>query len=385
MPGFGQTKLSKQKDKLTQEEKIQLMMDPYGMGQTRQNSSVNRLKLRDQNKARALAEAQAAAQVATDKPRVGYSNADNRAGNMNIRDADYIPFNQYMQLKRMAEKYPDNSAYPGIIANMEKSKKIEFDANNRADMEATYIKGNSNTVPYKDMDTLTQGKGMAGLGIWNTDPSKNIYRPPGYDVGYGNYKQAGNLNTPQEVVDAPTVVRDEIGGNVRIDDGKGGTTLWQNTSPKVDYIGPDGTPQSISEDAIRKNTQVVTPSFSGGQGTMIENRQYVPQPDPFAGKYDNSYWDDMEEATPNWGENPGFRWKVGGNRIEGDGLTRLPGAGFWAADTDSDFWKTDAGAAKAITSWPSEDGSLPSFVKKPKQQEVDIQGIKNWFRENWGK
>jgi hypothetical protein len=305
---------------------------------------------------------------------------------MNISDSDYIPFNQYMELKRMAKRYPNNSAYPGTISNMEKSKKIEFDANSRADMEATYIKGNSNTVPYEDMDTLTQGKGMAGLGIWNTDPSKNIYRPPGYDVGYGNYRQAGTLDTPQEVVDTPTEVRDEIGGNVLIDDGKGGKKLWQNNSPTVEYIGPDGTVHTISDAAIKKETQVVQkPVFSGGQGTMIENRQYVPQPDPFAGKYDNSYWDDMEEATPNWGENPGFRWKVGGNRIEGDGLTRLPGAGFWAADTDSDFWKTDAGAAKAVTSWPSEDGSLPSFVKQPKQQEVDIQGIKNWFRENWGK
>jgi len=149
------------------EEQIQLMMDPYGMGQARQNSSVNRLKLREQNEARAQAAADAAilaaAQAAANKPRVGYSNTANRAGNMNVRDADYIPFNQYMQLKRMAEKYPDNSATPGIIANMEKSGKVEFDPNNRADMEATYIKGNSNTVPYKDMDTLTQGKGMAGL------------------------------------------------------------------------------------------------------------------------------------------------------------------------------------------------------------------------------
>jgi hypothetical protein len=348
---------------LTQKERIEATMDPYGMGQARQNSAVNRLKQRAEVKARAeaiaLAEAQAAAEAAANKPRVGYSNTANRAGNMNVRDADYIPFNQYMQLKRMAEKYPDNSATPGIIANMEKSGKVEFDPNNRADMEATYIKGNSNTVPYKDMDTLTQGKGMAGLGIWRTDPSKNIYRPPGYDVGYGNYKQAGTLNTPQEVVDAPPVVRDEIGGNVLIEDGKGGTKLWQNNSPRVDYIGPDGTPQSISEDAIRKNTQVVTPSFSGGQQTVTQDRSNVTPKQSFDSFYRaNSIDDDMAveelpaDIKPDWGANPGFHKRKGAN--------------FWTADNDSGFWQTDAGVDKARETWG--EGNLPSFVKQPKQK-----------------
>jgi len=67
----------------------------------------NRRAARDNRKAKAeasaLAEAQAAAEAAANKPRVGYSNTANRAGNMNIRDADYIPFNQYMQLKRMGK------------------------------------------------------------------------------------------------------------------------------------------------------------------------------------------------------------------------------------------------------------------------------------------
>jgi len=353
------------------EEQIDLMMDPYG---TRKYRLQQRAKAEAIAEAKALAEQQAVAQAAANKPRVGYSNTANRAGNMNVRDADYIPFNQYMQLKRMAEKYPDNSATPGIIANMEKSGKVEFDPNNRADMEATYIKGNSNTVPYKDMDTLTQGKGMAGLGIWNTDSSKNIYRPPGYDVGYGNYKQAGTLNTPQEVVDAPPVVRDEIGGNVLIEDGKGGTKLWQNNSPRVDYIGPDGTPQSISEDAIRKNTQVVTPSFSGGQQTVTKDNSYKPA-QTFQEFKANSIDDDMAveelpvDVKPDWGANPGFHKRKGAN--------------FWTADNDSGFWQTDAGVTKARETWG--EGSLPSFVKQPKQKEIDIQGIKNWFSENWGK
>jgi hypothetical protein len=318
----------------------------------------NRKAARAKQKAAAEAKVLAAAKIEANKPRVGYSTRDQLAGNMNVRDADYIPFNQFMQMKRMAERYPDNSAYPGIIANMEKSGKVEFDANSADDNRAI------------------------------TDTVNRLFPERQYGLNYaqGKYIADGNIKGNEKIkLNEPTAY-DNIGGNVRIDDGKGGAELWQNDGPRLKFTGIDGTEKEISDAEIRRNTQVVQkPVFSGGQGTIVENRQYVPKDDPFIGKYDNSYWDDMEEATPNWGENPGFRWKVGGNRIEGDGLTRLPGAGFWAADTDSDFWKTDAGAAKAVTSWPSEDGSLPSFVKQPKQQEVDIQGIKNWFRENWGK
>jgi len=319
----------------------------------------NRRAARDNRKAKAeasaLAEAQAAAEAAANKPRVGYSNTANRAGNMNIRDADYIPFNQYMQLKRMAEKYPNNSAYPGIIANMEKSGKVEFDANSADDNRAI------------------------------TDTVNRLFPERQYGLNYaqGKYIADGNGQTP---VNKPPVY-DSIGGNVRIDDGKGGIELWQNNSPRISYEGIDGSKQSISNDAIQANTQVVAPSFSGGQQTYTEDRSNVAPKQSFNSFYRaNSIDDDMAveklpaDVNP-WGENPGFRWKVGGNRIVDGGLTKQPGGGFWSADTGSDFWKTDAGAAKATEIWGEP---LNSYVP-PKPQEFDIQSIRNWWSENIGK
>ena len=46
---------------LTQKERIEATMDPYGMGQARQNSAVNRLKQRA--KAKAIAEAKVLAEA----------------------------------------------------------------------------------------------------------------------------------------------------------------------------------------------------------------------------------------------------------------------------------------------------------------------------------
>ena len=168
----------------------------------------------------------------------------------------------------------------------------------------------------------------------------------------------------------------DVAGKVRVDTGKGNFEIWKNPDELISY----GDGQAIRNSAIQANTQVVQePVFSGGQGTttvdrsnvapVIAKKQYVPQGDPFAGSYDNSYWDNMEEVKPNWGANPGFH--------------KNPGANFWTADNDSGFWQTDAGVDKARETWG--EGSLPSFVKQPKQKEIDIQAWKNFFSGNWGK
>jgi hypothetical protein len=173
----------------------------------------------------------------------------------------------------------------------------------------------------------------------------------------------------------------DVAGKVRVDTGKGNFEIWKNPDELISY----GDGQAIRNSAIQANTQVVqAPVFSGGQGVITEDRsnvtpvvakkQYVPQGDPFAGSYDNSYWDNMEEATPDWGANPGFHKTLNDNGNQQK---------FWTADNDSGFWQTDAGVDKARETWG--EGSLPSFVKQPKQKEIDIQGIKNWFSENWGK
>jgi hypothetical protein len=74
--------------------------------------------------------------------------------------------------------------------------------------------------------------------------------------------------------------------------------------------------------------------------------------------------------TPDYGEMPGFKQPLDakGNK-----------QGYWDADENSDFWKTDAGYDKAIQTWGREGGTLPQFVNKPTKKEIDIKGIKKFF------
>tara|TARA_R110002167_G_scaffold361156_1_gene579138 strand:- start:34 stop:897 length:864 start_codon:yes stop_codon:yes gene_type:complete len=78
----------------------------------------------------------------------------------------------------------------------------------------------------------------------------------------------------------------------------------------------------------------------------------------------------LKGLTPNYGEMPGFKQPLDakGNK-----------QGYWDADENSDFWKTDAGYDKAIQTWGREGGTLPQFVTKPTKKEIDIKGIKKFF------
>jgi len=139
-------------------------------------------------------------------------------------------------------------------------------------------------------------------------------------------------------------------------DGFGGTGLIRNANyPVQTVVGP-------------------TSSLDNGSGraTVQMPPKQVPKQSFDSFYKANSIDDDMAmeelpaDVKPDWGANPGFH--------------KNPGANFWTADNDSGFWQTDAGVDKARNTWG--EGSLPSFVKQPEQQEIDIQAWKNFFSGN---
>lgn len=312
---------NKNKDTRTQ---LEIMLDPYNMAGIREDSTKKKGK-------------------GTFKQ--GYD----------IKDFDNISFNDYMKKKDSAANMGLGGRFLGLhsglkddIKYIEDNGMVTFDPNNKQDMEATYIKGNMNTVPFHDTNNLVQGKGMAGMGMYSPDNSRTIYRPEGYDVPPG-YMQQGTYKTNMGGESSTRTARDN--------------------------------PTSVNV--------VQSPVFSGGQGTIkepVSDRKLAPltppkyKQAPFSWGPGNSIDDNMAvsplpaDIAPNWGANPGF------HKTRNDNGTQQK---FWTADNDSGFWQTDAGVDKARETWG--EGSLPSFVKQPKQQEIDIQGIKNWFSENWGK
>ena len=79
----------------------------------------------------------------------------------------------------------------------------------------------------------------------------------------------------------------------------------------------------------------------------------------------------IKGLTPDYGKMPGFKLPTN-DKGETTG-------NYWSADENSDFWKTDAGYQKAQETWGQ---NLPTFVKKPKTKNIDLDAIKNLFRMN---
>jgi hypothetical protein len=298
---------------------------------------------------------------------------DQLAGNAKISEATNVPFNQYMQMRRLAAKYPENRAYQNIVAEMTgkdgQHSRVQFDANNQfgnriADMEATFPKGsrNSNTVPYNNMDTLAQGKGMAGLGIYRTDASKDIYRPRGYNVPSGNYREAGTYN-----VGIDGVVRDNT---------------VSNTSPEAVYTA---TGQTYSD--------------ANGNASGVVKEPYVA---PEVKSKSFQEWQDLNKIA----RNPDY--EVGETAPEGPDMARTgvpihPVTGLriekgdnWNSYTDapsgttynnSNFnwnnkgFKTPTGNVDGL-SQAQIDGlyGRPSSPVQPKQKELDTEFWANLFK-----
>jgi len=339
MPGFGQTKLSKQKDKLTQEEKIQLMMDPYGMAQIHQNSSVNRraAELENMKNAQIMA--------------YGFKTGDAQRMAQGFKDSDA---NNKKTVKKVIAKV-NNNIRPGRpnnakrLAEERKNKELSFDDYTKEMELLDFMARQKATNDLPELHKQLQAMSKVDTSVKTPEGKTRVWNANGdsYLIDSGNRAQLSEARNKQYNP-----------GNIAAmgSDFKNNQSVVTSVNPVTQQPNAWVKPQQSFDSFYRAN--------------IIDDNMAVEK---------------LPADVNPWGENPGFRWKVGGNRIEGDGLTRIEGDGFWAADTDSDFWKTDAGAAKAVTSWPSDDGSLPSFVKQPKQQEIDIQGIKNWFSENWGK
>jgi len=81
----------------------------------------------------------------------------------------------------------------------------------------------------------------------------------------------------------------------------------------------------------------------------------------------------LKKLTPQYGKMPGFKFVSAG--------TEDPEAGYWSADENSQFWKTDAGYEKAQQTW-GNSGTLPNYVKRPVKKELNINAIKKFFSSN---
>jgi len=78
----------------------------------------------------------------------------------------------------------------------------------------------------------------------------------------------------------------------------------------------------------------------------------------------------IKDLKPDYGPVPGFK-----RPLDSKGNKQ----GYYDADEQSEFWKTDAGYEKAMQTWGKQGGVLPQFVKKPKQKEFDISAITKLF------
>ena len=97
------------------------------------------------------------------------------------------------------------------------------------------------------------------------------------------------------------------------------------------------------------------------------NFEYKPHMNPEQKIKDNR---NLKKLTPEYGKMPGFKFVSAG--------TKDPEAGYWSADENSQFWKTDAGYEKAQQTW-GNSGTLPNYVKRPVKKELDVNAIKKFF------
>ena len=79
-----------------------------------------------------------------------------------------------------------------------------------------------------------------------------------------------------------------------------------------------------------------------------------------------------KNLTLDYGPIPGFK-----QALDNKGNKQ----GYYDADENSPFWKTDAGYEKAMQTW-GNSGTLPQFVKKPVREELNINAIKDFFKLN---
>ena len=98
--------------------------------------------------------------------------------------------------------------------------------------------------------------------------------------------------------------------------------------------------------------------------------EYKPHMNPEEKMKDNR---NLKGLSPEYGKMPGFKFVSAG--------TKDPDAGYWSADENSQFWKTDAGYEKAQQTW-GNTGTLPNYVKRPVKKELDVNAIKKFFGSN---
>ena len=141
------------------------------------------------------------------------------------------------------------------------------------------------------------------------------------------------------------------------------------SNASVDLITAD--PGFINRDAIKlKNDKILSEKQNRRLTANNKPKPIFTYNKNWNSKEKTNDFSNLKKLTPNYGEMPGFKQPLDakGNK-----------QGHWDADEKSDFWKTDAGYAKALQTWGKDGNTLPQFVKKPVKKELDIKKIKSFF------
>ena len=98
--------------------------------------------------------------------------------------------------------------------------------------------------------------------------------------------------------------------------------------------------------------------------------KYKPHMSPDEKMKDNRK---LKSLAVDYGEIPGFK-----RALDAKGNKQ----GYYDVNEKSSYWQTDAGYEQAKQLWGRDDNPLPAYVKKPKQKELNINAIKNFFKLN---
>ena len=145
---------------------------------------------------------------------------------------------------------------------------------------------------------------------------------------------------------------------------------WELSDASVDLITAD--PGFINRDAIKlKNDKILAEK---------RNKRLAAKVQPiYTYKGDIQKQNEIKINKPivleknlkvDYGKMPGFK-----QPLDAKGKKQ----GYYDADEKSQFWQTDAGYEKAMQTWGRNGGVLPQFVKKPKQKELNMSAIKQFF------
>lgn len=161
-----------------------------------------------------------------------------------------------------------------------------------------------------------------------------------------------------------------------------------DTQTRVDYeryLAMQAFKNNMSNQTLNNNVETIrvmeeppvfmNDEFIGGSKTRNNKKSLLDTT-----KSKLNWWDTLtsnlnnkrKNLTVDYGPVPGFK-----RPLDNKGNKQ----GYYDADEQSEFWKTNAGYEKAMQLW-GNSGALPQYVKKPIRQELNINAIKNFFKND---